>query len=83
MANSFDRQKRHRKPDTTNENQIDEDHANSLSTFKITPKMFIDMCPALLVQLDQRACSDHVLRRAVPKTVGFGMGEFILHVLKN
>lgn len=76
-----DRHKRSHKPAGIDEDATeDEDHADALPTIKITPTMFAEICPALLVQLDQRACSEHVLRSAVPKTVGFGMGE-CLHII--
>lgn len=34
------------------------DNNEYLSTIEITPSMFIDICPSLLVQLEQRSCSD-------------------------
>lgn len=46
-----------------------------LSTVKVTPPMFIDLCPALLVQLDQRACLEVVKVELGRKDKAFLMGK--------
>lgn len=51
-----------------------EDH-EYLSKVKITPPMFVDLCPALLVQLDQRACSEVVKVELGKKDKAFLMGK--------
>jgi zinc transporter 5 len=38
---------------------VKEDPKMEISRVKITPNMFKDMCPALLAQLDMRACSEY------------------------
>lgn len=74
ISDRSNRQKRHHEPDAIDENYYDDEHSHPETTVKITPRMLMEMCPVLLVQLDQVACSN-VLRKAVPKTVGFGIGK--------
>lgn len=51
------------------------DNHEYLSAVKITPPMFIDLCPALLVQLDQRACLEVVKVELGKKDKAFLMGK--------
>ena len=39
---------------------FNEDLKLEVSRVKITPTIFMEMCPALLAQLDMRACSEYV-----------------------
>lgn len=67
------RQRRHKEPtghsdnddDTTDEEDDEEGDTNAerLAGAQITPDMFLEMCPLLLLQLDQRACADGVSAR--------------------
>lgn len=60
--------------DDDNDDDEPNDHEQDfLSQAKITPTMFLDMCPALLVQLDQRSCSS-VSAQPIQKSGVFGIG---------
>ncbi|XP_058116061.1 protein catecholamines up [Anopheles ziemanni] len=45
----------------------DEDHDHGDARIEITPSEFKDLCPAFLVQLDQRACSQKLQAEANPR----------------
>ncbi|KFB53964.1 AGAP011388-PA-like protein [Anopheles sinensis] len=49
------------------EDDEEEDHDHGDARIEITPSEFKDLCPAFLVQLDQRACSQKLQAEANPR----------------
>lgn len=41
------------------------DENDFLATVQLTPSMFVELCPALLMQLDTHACSDIVKKKSI------------------
>lgn len=58
--------------DHSHENESDDAF---ISNIKITPTMFLNMCPALLVQIEQGACSEVTKVELGKEDKAFTMGE--------
>lgn len=67
----------HRRSADSDDHHSHESESNDelITNIKITPTMFLNMCPALLVQIEQGACSEVTKIELGNENKAFTMGE--------
>lgn len=72
----------HRRSSDSDEHEHESDD-EFITNIKITPTMFLNMCPALLVQIEQGACSEVTKVELGKEQKAFTMGKLMEFVLRN
>lgn len=69
----------HRRSSDSHEHSLENESDDEFITnIKITPTMFLNMCPALLVQIEQGACSEVTKVELGKEQKAFTMGNLTL-----
>ncbi len=74
---------RRRSADTDEHSHENESDDEFITNIKITPNMFLNMCPALLVQIEQGACSEVTKVELGKEDKAFTMGKKVIFLFFN